>query len=170
MGKTGPSSTPGCQVWRLALSLVHVHRSSPCQASEGQAPVAAEPPGTALASAAGFGGGTRVPSPSLLSTFNDLPPGLLRPNGHPSHVWEAESERCALPLIAQLLFLLLTGLLTYCEYQERGTYRVVRCWKRCLTVYPYPLRLGGEPPQNGSCDGTMGRHPDLSPWAVWGQV
>lgn len=90
--------------------------------------------GTAWASAAGFGGGTRVSSPSLLSTFNDLPPGLLRTKRHPSQVWEAESERCVLPLIAQLLFLLLTGLLTYCEYRERGTYRVVRCWKHCLTV------------------------------------
>lgn len=110
------------------------------------------------------------PAPASSPPSMTCPRACSEPNGHPSHVWEAESERCALPLIAQLLFLLLTGLLTYCEYQERGTYRVVRCWKRCLTVYPYPLRLGGEPPQNGSCDGTMDRHPDLSPWAVWGQV
>lgn len=43
----------------------------------------------------------------------------------------------------------------------------------CAVPRPPQLRLGGKPPQSGSGDGTVGRHPDpppgpMGPWAVAG--
>lgn len=68
-------SSPG-QDRPLALGLAHVHRSSPYQAPECQAPVAAELWRAAQAPAAGLGGAPRCPAPP--STFDDLTPGPLR--------------------------------------------------------------------------------------------
>lgn len=91
--------------------------------------------------------------PLMAPPLMTCPRARSEPSGHLSHPWKQESARCVLPLIAQSVTVVFAANRPGKKYLELSGVG------NCLTVHPSQLRLGGKAPQNGSHDGTVGRHP-----------